>query len=267
MDTQTRCDKVVLLKACEYDAAQTLIDAVRSTYAALSAAAGIEIPFNVRVLAADIGAGTRTYELDTYGAGADVVLRSLPPEWYDYVSRLDYRITTEVDTDRLFEFARHIERFGRYGRNVQYFNTRPRKKTEGRHAGGKGVAVGSHKSDQRVVVYRKPEEQGAIEMHITGKALRSTIETAKALVAKGASFEWYDAVMSVMLGRLTAVVRQMSFDDVDHLIAAVGPVEDVQGLSEDEQQIAKELQAIVDRMTAPERRATARMLGFTKKDF
>lgn len=56
-------------------------------------------------------------------------------------------------------------------KNVQNFNSRLRTKTDDRDAGGIGFSLGSHKSVERFIVYRRGYEQPAIEMMLRTKRL------------------------------------------------------------------------------------------------
>lgn len=62
------------------------------------------------------------------------------------------------------------------GRNLQTFNTRLRTKAGDRDAGGQGAAIGSHKSDRRVSLYRRGKEFPAYEVQLRMRAVAKAVD-------------------------------------------------------------------------------------------
>lgn len=116
----------------------------------------------------------RRYVLEAWGYTAEALWR-LPWQWCKWLVRLDIKQVAEdwsdLDVDNLFQ------RWNMYDtvRNKQSFNSRHRSKREGRSGGGRGIALGSHKSDLRVSVYRRRGQPYHMEVQLMGKRLRSLI--------------------------------------------------------------------------------------------
>lgn len=119
----------------------------------------------------------RTYVFEMWGALADVVHLLPFNYWSAHLERLDVRQEVNYDednVDRLYDF---LNKSGTSGRNLQKFNTKKRSKVGGRSAGGKGMAIGSHKSDFRMTVYRRGGEAGAVEFQLGGKRLSRSLDS------------------------------------------------------------------------------------------
>ena len=89
------------------------------------------------------------------------------------VTRLDVRYTLESATEQgLASFVAAAASMDKGRRNVQTFNSKSRvKKSTARNSGGRGLAIGSHKSDKRVSLYKRAGEPVAIECQLQGDFL------------------------------------------------------------------------------------------------
>lgn len=216
-----RVDRLDLLIASEPDRFQHLKLALEGTFAAIADEKGLPVAMSVRCLGAQPDTGKRLYEVGTWGEFSDALAQNLPAMYWKVVSRLDYRVPTEINSDRLADLARYVEHNGRFGRNVNYFNTRERSKKEGRHAGGKGVSVGSHKSDTRLVVYSKKQEGGACEVQLSGDVLRRMVDAAE---EASTQFDWettYGALKGSLQGRLLRMLKQSGFETPETFTAFI----------------------------------------------
>lgn len=117
---------------------------------------------------ADVGLETWTLEL--WGEWAGLV-EMFNPVWAVALKRFDVRaIVWDADGDSIVEMGQHLQRTVT-SHNVYTYSTKPASKRLGRDRGGKGFAIGSHKSDLRITVYKRTNEPCAQEFQITGAML------------------------------------------------------------------------------------------------
>lgn len=261
-----RCDKVTFLLDMEPDRFQTYLKEFEEFTSHISLTTGVPINSSARVRGADPERGTRLYELDTYGAGSDHLLRALPAHWISFISRLDYRTITNINVDNLYPLQGHLERNARRGRNVNMFNTRERTKLRGRNAGGRGVSVGSHKSDQRLVIYKRKGEQGAIELHVTGMVLQREVKRAKMLVSDGKSSTFYDAIMWLLYSRLHSFIQDCGFSSLGELSTYLSAPSEGDAAEASRYAAIAELRNYLARAGKTERQSIARELGINLND-
>jgi hypothetical protein len=94
------------------------------------------------------------------------------------VMRIDIReqLVSGTKIDKTGELA---SKGGR--RQYQYFNQRVREKSDDRSGGGMGWAKGSHKSEKRISVYKRGQEQPAAELQLRGDKAQQFYAEVKAL--------------------------------------------------------------------------------------
>lgn len=177
--------------------------------------------WNSRCLGADDATGKRLYSFETWGRFSEAWAQTVNPAEYDNLQRLDYRIEADIDTSKLPGFAHHVESNGRFGRNVSTFSSREREKKEGRHAGGKGCSIGSHKSDRRLVIYRRKGESGAIELQLSGQTLRRMVQAAKSAVEANLELSMYRAMRGQMQAALEKMARESGFESAYALVQSM----------------------------------------------
>jgi hypothetical protein len=216
-----RIDKLDLLFLMEPDRFQQTKMSFEGTYATVSDETGLPIAMHVQCKGADRDSGKRIYIIETWGPFAQAVFERLPEQYYKHVCRLDYRIELEVNADRLADLAHYMEKNGRGSRNVNYFNTRERQKSEGRHAGGKGVSHGSHKSDIRLAVYKRKGEPGAIEIQVSGDTVRDLVRAATTPEGDVYGEVPRERVTGYLIATLAKRVRVAGFEDTAQLAAFV----------------------------------------------
>lgn len=133
---------------------------------------------NVKVRAlGDAGGGKRRYAVSVWGPAARVV-QYLPTTYIHYVRRLDVK-TWPGDLQDMHVNILATELFTHPNPyNITAINSRPRRKDDKRDAGGRGFAIGSHKSDLRVSVYSRASSKYCVEFQCRGDMLRRILDTA-----------------------------------------------------------------------------------------
>lgn len=138
--------------------------------------------------------GDYVYAFEAWGEVCANAVELPFEQWAPWLHRVDIRREADVTPEGLNESYRWLEAHCGAGRQVNQFNTPPRTKRGGRHSGGKGVQVGSHKSDFRVIIYRRTGEMGAIECNLSGDLLKDLKATAmlqhRSLLSEPAYTPW-----------------------------------------------------------------------------
>ena len=111
--------------------------------------------------------------LESWGEWSGVV-RSMPFQlWASALRRFDVRaVVWDADGDAVLATGQRLQRAD-VGYNVEVFNSKPASKRMGRDRGGKGFRIGSRKSDQCCVVYKRSGEPVAMEHRVQGQVLRN----------------------------------------------------------------------------------------------
>lgn len=213
-----RIDRFDLLLHKDADAWQVLYPRMDEMFVELARSSQVPITRNHRCLGANTVNGKRLYSYETWGEASDVWAKAIGPDQWSNLHRLDFRFECDVDVEKLAGLVHHVERVGKFGRNVQYFSTREREKKEGRHAGGKGVSIGSHKSDRRLVIYKKKGERGAVELQLSGGLLVRMVGIAKELVEKRPGLSMYDAMIELMVPAIEKMARESGFESLYALV-------------------------------------------------
>lgn len=219
-----RIDRFDLLCEREFDRWQGEIVQLGEQARMTAEDEGVALHYNSRCLGASQDGQRRLYTFETWGEFSDKFAQVAgSARWVD-LHRLDLRIEIPVNVEALLGLAGYVEQNGKFGRNVQYFSTREREKKEGRHAGGRGVSIGSHKSDRRLVVYKRKGEKGAIELQLSGKLLRNLVGHAKEQWdACNGSRSFYAIILDRVRPALEKMCREAGFESVAGLAASVAP--------------------------------------------
>jgi len=127
-------------------------------------------------------AGMETWSIDIWGEWASIIER-LPMQWIQYLKRADVRaIVWEATEATIIDIGQHLQKHIT-SHNVNVYSTKPASKRLGRDRGGKGFAIGSHKSDLRVTVYKRTGEPCAQEFQCSGamlaRCVRECLEQGK----------------------------------------------------------------------------------------
>jgi hypothetical protein len=119
--------------------------------------------------------GTETWSVDIWGEWAGIV-EHLPVAFFHSLRRFDLRsIMWDIDGDTIVSIGKHL--VGTVtSHNIHLFATKPATKRMGRDRGGKGFAIGSHKSDLRVTIYKRAGEPCATEFQFHGTMLRNSVK-------------------------------------------------------------------------------------------
>ncbi|MFZ1990860.1 MAG: hypothetical protein WAW96_13945, partial [Alphaproteobacteria bacterium] len=119
--------------------------------------------------------GMSLWSVDIWGEWTGIV-GSLPKEWLGYLKRFDVRsVVWDVTEETVIAVGQHIQRT-LTSHNVNVYSTRPASKRLGRDRGGKGFAIGSHKSDLRIACYKRKGEPVAQEFQCSGAMLRRLVK-------------------------------------------------------------------------------------------
>lgn len=211
-ERQARIDYLSVLLRAPHDYCQQIIAAVQADCEEWGVAGGLNLAPRIRAHGA-LPSGDRGYTLEWYGLASDCVAKLLPQHLLSQASRVDYRQEHEPVTEASIEaFGRYVRMNQKGNRNVSTFSSRPRAKRDGRSAGGIGVALGSHKSDTRLSVYKRKDERGAIEIQYSGKALDDA-KTDAAKMMRVDKCTWYEAISVILCNRLDVQAKQAGFDD------------------------------------------------------
>lgn len=119
--------------------------------------------------------GKETWAVDIWGEWAGIV-EVLPISWFLALRRFDLRATVWDATEAtILDLGQHLQR-SITSHNIHVFSTRPATKRLGRDRGGKGFAIGSHKSDLRVSAYKRTREPVAQEFQMKGAYLARFVD-------------------------------------------------------------------------------------------
>lgn len=219
-----RFDRFDTLYALDYDRAQEHFTDRGEVARALSKAEDCEPKYNSRCMGIEQGSDKRLYSFETWGKLSDVMARYADDREWAHLQRLDYQIPCDIDDEKIHGLYEHLRKNKARGRNVTSFDTRPREKSQGRHAGGHGVALGSHKSDKRLSISKRKGESGYIELQLSGKLLRTLVGEALQKVRTSQTGETMYQVMSQMCqAALEKMAREAGFETAQALVRSVSP--------------------------------------------
>jgi len=196
-----RVDYVSFTVEMEYDRAQhvfrTMKQAINNGSNLVEGKGG---NLRIKVLGATDNGEARRYTVTAWGPHAIELAAIVPAEWFENLSRVDYREpllhTTAADFDA-YVTQTHLGAKGR--RNVTTFDNKQRTKTDTRDTGGKGMFIGSRKSKSMTAAYRRAEEAPAVETrHINGAAKDIGLAVLQSIDAGGPN-EWYDGLMAAVV--------------------------------------------------------------------
>lgn len=222
-----RFDRFDTLSRSEFDLWQVTAPKLCEAAEQVAHEANVESKYNSRCLGVDDAGGLRLYSFEVWGELAEHWAQACSPVEWNKLQRLDYRIACELDPRNFAGFANYVGNSGKYGRNINTFKTREREKSEGRHAGGQGVSVGSHKSDRRLVVYKRKGESGAIELQLSGATLRKLVAAAREAVAQQLEPSMYHAMRSYCVAAIEKMAKECGFESAHALVRSLmGPSTD-----------------------------------------
>lgn len=159
----------------------------------------------------------RRYVMEAWGEAASYA-PLLNTQWMGNLIRADVKSPAlawdEGDIDLLYQRWLAHDKV----RNINRFKTRPRQKSGGRTSGGEGVALGSHKSQLRVSVYRRHGQPFRVESQVTGMRLRGLVEEAKEewlMSPRGTSTDPWSSLLENVLGTgIDRLLRSAGLDAV-----------------------------------------------------
>lgn len=171
-----RFDYAKFLVQCEFDVQATYHEAWLACMRDLRIQLGLAGDEKITLVRRD-SQKLGTWAFEVWGEAASLVAYLDWGLWSESLERVDIRHVIDVTPEGLDELYRYMMERGSGGRNIQQFNTRARTKKGGRSTGGIGLAIGSHKSEFRLTVYKRTGEVGAIEAQVGGKRLVDSINT------------------------------------------------------------------------------------------
>lgn len=157
---------------------------------------------------------------DCWGPASCYVAAFTTMHGWHQLSRIDVRMAVPVDTNLITPAYLTIEAHKSRSVNCAHFNNRPREKSGQRDAGGIGFALGSHGSERRIVVYKKPNEIGAIEIQLKGSALKRCVKAAID-IARRDNVRMDDAFIVVARDEMESMLRDTPFRSLDVFTSAV----------------------------------------------
>jgi len=121
--------------------------------------------------------GLYLYSVEIWGE-ASVAIRDCPfSTLHEKLRRFDVRRQLfDVTTDQISATGQALVAGGTTY-NVTTYKSKPSSKRGGRDRGGQGFAIGSHKSDLRISVYKVAGHPAAMEFQASGALLKSCIQS------------------------------------------------------------------------------------------
>ncbi len=155
-----------------------------------------------------------TTVLELWGEWAGLV-ELFPPIWIQSLQRYDVRATLwDTSEEAIIATGQHLQKTVT-SYNINVYSTRPASKRRGRSRGGKGYAIGSHKSEIRVTCYKRTGEPSAVEFQIQGPKLK---KAAKALYQELGS---HSGTIDIWKG-LTRICQQIGDERLTKVFGLAG---------------------------------------------
>jgi hypothetical protein len=195
-----RCDYAKFKARVDYDQAQVLSAIWQHTETEYRVATRCDGGAKISALGPGDG-DKRLYAFEVWGELSEMV-HLLPFELFiEHVDRLDVRQAVNMADDGREELYQHLAAGKVKGRMLTKYSSRRRTKQGGRHAGGQGFAVGSHKSDFRFSVYQRGDEPGAVEFQMSGKRVERALSNVWQIREERPSdadwFSWADLLRTL----------------------------------------------------------------------
>lgn len=158
------------------------------------------------------GAGMETWSIEIWGEWAGLVAALTSPTWILSLRRFDVRaIAWDTNEQAIINLGQHLQRHVT-SYNVNVYSTRPASKRMGRDRGGKGFAIGSHKSDLRITIYKRQGEPTAVEAQCSGAMLKRLVANSIQVAPLGADghltwLELSDQIVTLARARFNRVLE------------------------------------------------------------
>lgn len=199
----SRFDYFKLLIHTGYDEAQRLAGQWREAVARSEAPEVLADLWKVKALGQSKTTSQRMYALESWGRAADYFAAGYLVAYTSQCERLDFRLELPTVTEndvKLLGVSAMMEG-SRY--NVNLFNSKPRGKAGGGSTGGIGFALGSHKSDVRVSLYKRQGATAALEVQVTGAVLQRLLRDSKEEYRLNKTITFSDIVTHALVGQMT----------------------------------------------------------------
>lgn len=175
----------------------------------------------------DATSGRETWAVDIWGEWAGIV-HSLPITWLHSLARLDVRaIVWDTTGETIVNIGQHLQKHVT-SYNIHVYSSREATKRLGRDRGGKGFAIGSHKSDLRITTYKRKNEPCAQEFQMSGAYLKRLVASTVATCggSKGTIDPWSfltDLISLHGTQRLDRVLKSASCEPFWTIIGSFSP--------------------------------------------
>lgn len=164
--------------------------------------------------------GRTRYVYEAWGKMADHLWELLPTVWVNALYRLDLREELAgISEDHIAALQTSISLGNKGAVNTFMLNSRPRKKTSTRDIGGRGVQFGSRKSDQHLVVYKRGNENAAVEYRMQNKKINELARSAyKCWQDNNISNVWQEIVANAHTARSSYLYKAMGVNTTPGLL-------------------------------------------------
>lgn len=181
------------------DLAAGHLNHLRTTHEQYCNAAQEQGSYRVKALGAD-KSGQRRYTFECWGLASSFVVMLDFERWASRLSRFDVCSLSEADDDEIAATYEAATGERAKNRTVHLFQSPSRTKAGGRNAGGTGFAVGSHKSDLRLSLYKRAGEPARFEGQFAGTMLTRAVEACKsARTGSAADTQSWEALVELLV--------------------------------------------------------------------
>lgn len=170
-------DYAKLILTCEYDYFQVWYDGLKECAKQLEPIYDVKFETVHKVNSFPTQhPGLYVYTVDIWGEMSKTVFLIPFKALADKLRRFDVRtIMAEVDEEAILYTGQRLQASGS-SYNINVYSSKPSSKRMGKDRGGKGFAIGSHKSDLRISCYKRHGHPTAMEFQFTGKILRDAAQ-------------------------------------------------------------------------------------------
>lgn len=205
----TRIDYVKVVRELDHDALQFFLNRYKD-WQATDHDRGLKAPdLKVSVLRGASGNGKGKYAIETWGGGSSLFWYLVMKDCPSALVRLDVRTgLPDVEMDVILNLKAVLATA-----NTQYntftYGSKSRSKAGGGIQGGQGMAVGSHKSDLRISLYKKPQQTAAYEIQCSGAMLARIMKEAKVALYEGAFMDACEGVIASIVKKGAHRLREV----------------------------------------------------------
>ena len=193
-----RVDKLDLLLRMPEDLAKQYLEAFTDLANACAQENEERANFHIHSMGFDATRKNRIYIFETWGLFSHHLLNYLPTHYYKFISRIDYNLELDVDVNKFGAIERIWRDNNTRKRNITTYDSKIREKKEQRDAGGRGIALGSHGSDNRLTIYKRGTERGTIEFQFRGKSVQNIQDGRRAIMRAKPELDASEAMLHAL---------------------------------------------------------------------